>query len=73
VARVYTLAGFIRWAMPLGAGGTVSDVDAQNIAAYVDSKERPSFARKLDDYPDAGPPVDAVYYVNEYAKNPLRR
>jgi thiosulfate dehydrogenase len=73
VARVYTLAGFIRWAMPLGAGGTVSDVDAQNIAAYIDSKERPSFPRKLDDYPDAGPPVDAVYYVNRYPKNPLRR
>jgi thiosulfate dehydrogenase len=61
-ARVYTLAGFIRWAMPLGAGGSVNDVEAQEIAAYVDSKERPVFAGKSDDFADAGVPVDAVYY-----------
>ncbi len=63
VARVYTLAGFIRAAMPVGAAGTVSEIDAQKIAAYIDSKDRPSFARKSDDYPDGGPPEDAVYYV----------
>jgi thiosulfate dehydrogenase len=61
-ARVYTLAGFIRWAMPPGAGGRVSDVEAQEIAAYVDSRERPVFARKSEDFGDAGVPVDAVYY-----------
>jgi S-sulfosulfanyl-L-cysteine sulfohydrolase len=70
VARIYTLAGFIRWAMPLGAGGTVSDADAQNIAAYIDSKPRPAFARKGGDYPDGGPPVDAVYYASQRERRP---
>ena len=60
--RVYTLAGFIRWAMPLGASGTLNDVEAQEIAAYVDSKERPVFAGKSGDFAEAGVPVDAVYY-----------
>jgi len=50
--------------MPIGAAGTVSERDAQNIAAYIDSKDRPSFPRKADDYPDGGPPEDAVYYLS---------
>jgi 2',3'-cyclic-nucleotide 2'-phosphodiesterase (5'-nucleotidase family)/cytochrome c len=73
MARVYTLAGFIRWAMPYGTGGTVNDADAQSVAAYIDSKDRPAYAKKGDDYPDGGPPVDAVYYAGLYPKNPLKR
>jgi 2',3'-cyclic-nucleotide 2'-phosphodiesterase (5'-nucleotidase family)/cytochrome c len=73
VARVYTLAGFIRWAMPFGQGGTLTDVEAQNVAAFIDSKDRPVFARKQGDYPDGGPPTDAVYYASLYPKNPLTR
>lgn len=71
--RVYTLAGFIRWAMPYNAPGSLSDADAQQIAAFINSHERPSFARKETDYPEVGPPEDAVYYTQRYPENPLKR
>jgi 2',3'-cyclic-nucleotide 2'-phosphodiesterase (5'-nucleotidase family)/cytochrome c len=71
LARVYTLAGFLRWAMPLGAGGTLTDAEAQHLAAFIDSKDRPKFVAKTADYPDGGPPVDAVYYASKYPVNPL--
>ena len=71
-ARVYTLAGYVRHAMPLTAPGTLTDEQAQHIAAYVNSHERPSFARKAQDFPNGDVPVDAVYYPR-YPENPLRR
>lgn len=61
MARVYTLAGFLRYAMPLSAPGALSDEEAQQIAAYIDSRPRPVFAGKASDFPK-GVPVDAVYY-----------
>jgi thiosulfate dehydrogenase len=62
MARVYTAAGFIRYAMPLSAPGSLSDREAQEVAAYIDSRPRPSFPRKAEDYPGAAVPSDAVYY-----------
>lgn len=72
-ARVYTLAGFIRWAMPYTNPGSLSDEDAQQIAAFINSHDRPSFERKDEDYPEVGPPEDAVYYPQRYPENPLKR
>ena len=72
-ARVYTLAGFIRHAMPLTAPGSINDTDAQNIAAYINAQERPSYARKDEDFVRARVPVDAVYYPQRYSTHPLRR
>jgi thiosulfate dehydrogenase len=61
MSRIYTLAGYLRFALPLTAPGTLSDEEAQQIAAYIDSQERPVYAAKARDYP-GGVPVDAVYY-----------
>ncbi len=72
MARIYTLAGFIRWAMPLTAPGTLTDREAQQIAAYVDSRPRPVYPDKEHDYAPGRVPVDAVYYPI-YPGNPLRR
>jgi thiosulfate dehydrogenase len=69
-ARVYTLAGYIRYAMPLTQPGILKDDEAQHIAAYINAQTRPVFADKANDY-SAGAPVDAVYYPR-YPKNPLR-
>ena len=69
-ARVYTLAGYVRYAMPLTAPGSLSDEDAQHVAAYIDAQERPVYPDKANDYPN-GAPVDAVYYPR-YPQNPLR-
>jgi thiosulfate dehydrogenase len=60
-ARIYTLAGYVRRAMPLGRGGTLSDEQAQQVAAYINSQPRPKFAGWARDYPAGAVPPDAVY------------
>jgi thiosulfate dehydrogenase len=61
-ARVYTLAGIIRYAMPYLDPGSLSDEDAQHVAAYITSKPRPVYPFKERDYVGGRIPVDAVYY-----------
>ena len=61
-ARVYTLAGMIRYSMPYLDPGNISDADAQNVAAFIDSKPRPAFPFKDRDYRVEKLPPDAVYY-----------
>jgi thiosulfate dehydrogenase len=61
-ARVYTLAGMIRYMMPYLDPGSLTDEEAQHLAAYINSKPRPVFPWKGEDYPGATPPPDAVYY-----------
>lgn len=46
--RIDTAAGFIQHNMPLGRGDTLSDQDAWDVAAFVDSHERPQDPRLID-------------------------
>lgn len=69
-SRVYTLAGYIRYAMPLTQPGILTDEEAQHIAAFINAHQRPVFKGKSNDYA-AGAPIDAVYYPR-YPTNPLR-
>lgn len=71
MARVYTLAGYIRYAMPYDAPGSLTAEEAQQIAAYIDAHDRPAFAHKDRDYTVEKLPKDAVYYERLYPKNPL--
>ncbi len=61
-ARTYTLAGIIRYSMPYLNPGSLSDAEAQQVAAFITSKPRPSYPFKKRDYPSSKIPVDAVYY-----------
>jgi thiosulfate dehydrogenase len=61
-ARVYTLAGIIRYSMPYLSPGSLSDEDAQRVAAFITSKPRPNYPFKQRDYPSGKIPPDAVYY-----------
>lgn len=61
-ARVYTLAGIIRYAMPYLDPGSLTDVEAQQLAAFINSKPRPSYPFKDQDYLVEPLPVDSVYY-----------
>jgi len=61
-ARIYTLAGYIRHAMPYTAPGSLTDEQAQQLAAYIDGKPRPVFPGKRFDYLVEKLPADAVYY-----------
>ncbi|MCA1828117.1 MAG: c-type cytochrome [Myxococcales bacterium] len=61
-ARTYTLAGLFRHSMPYTAPGSLTDEEAQQIAAYITSQPRPSFAAKSLDFLVEPRPPDAVYY-----------
>jgi thiosulfate dehydrogenase len=64
-ARVYTLAGIIRYTMPYLNPGSLTDEEAQDVAAFINSKPRPAFPFKARDYQGGKVPVDAVYYRGE--------
>jgi len=61
-ARVYTLAGIIRYSMPYLNPGSLSDEEAQLVAAFINSQPRPVFPFKPTDYLTDKLPGDAVYY-----------
>lgn len=65
MARVLTAAALIHGNMPLGASWdhpVISTSDAFDVAAYVNSLERPQLASKAADYPDRmKKPIDAPY------------
>jgi thiosulfate dehydrogenase len=61
-ARVYTLAGIIRYTMPYLDPGSLSDEEAQQVAAFISSKPRPRYPFKAKDYSSSPLPADAVYY-----------
>ena len=54
-------AAFIKYNMPLGKGGTLTDQEAVDVAAYVTQQPRPDFAQKAADWPKGGKPSDARY------------
>ena len=63
MARVNTAAAFIRSAMPQTAPGTLTPQQAFDLAAYINSKPRPDFARKEFDWPRGDPPPDVAYPI----------
>ena len=67
-ARVYTLAGMIRYSMPYLDPGNITDEDAQHVAAFIDSKPRPAFPFKERDYRVEKLPPDAIYYTRQQTK-----
>jgi thiosulfate dehydrogenase len=62
-ARVYTLAGIIRYTMPYLDPGSLTDQEAQQLARFITSKPRPSYPFKSQDYRTEKLPVDSVYYT----------
>ncbi|HYS26619.1 MAG TPA: c-type cytochrome [Vicinamibacterales bacterium] len=67
-ARVYTLAGMIRYSMPYLDPGNITDEDAQHVAAFINSKPRPAYPFKDRDYRVEKLPPDAVYYTRLQTK-----
>lgn len=49
MGRISTAAAFIKTNMPFGAGGTLSDQQAWDVAAYMDSRSRPQDPRFTGD------------------------
>jgi thiosulfate dehydrogenase len=61
-ARVYTLAGIVRYTMPYLDPGSLTDEEAQQVAVFITSKPRPSYPFKHQDYLTEKLPPDSVYY-----------
>ena len=61
-ARVYTLAGIIRYTMPYLDPGSLTDEESQQLAFFIDSQPRPAYPFKDHDYLTERLPPDAVYY-----------
>jgi thiosulfate dehydrogenase len=61
MARVTVAAAFIKSNMPRARGWTLSDDDAYDVAAYVNSQPRPDFPNKIHDWPKGGRPADVPY------------
>ena len=61
MARLDTAAAFIKWNMPLGQGGTLTDQESYDIASYFIAQDRPDFAGKALDWPQGDKPADARY------------
>jgi thiosulfate dehydrogenase len=63
MARVNTAAAFIHKVMPRDRPGTLSPQQAFDVAAYINSRPRPDFARKEYDWPHGGAPPDVAYPI----------
>ena len=61
MARVGVAASFIKANMPRGWGWSVTDDEAFDVAAYINSQPRPDFPDKVHDWPNGGKPADVPY------------
>lgn len=61
MARLHTAAGFVKFNMPLGQGGTLTDEEAWDVAAYFTQQQRPDFKKKKKDWSKGEKPKDARY------------
>ena len=61
MARLGNAAAFVRWNMPLGQGGSLSDEDALDVAAFFTRQPRPDYADKGGDWPKGDKPADSRY------------
>lgn len=61
MARVGVAAAFIKANMPRGWGWSLSDEEAYDVAAFINSQPRPDMPGKERDWPKGGKPEDAPY------------
>lgn len=69
MARRLAAAAFVRRNMPYDKPGSLSDQQALDVAAFIDSRPRPDFAGKEKDWPKGGAPKDVAYAIQS-AKSP---
>ncbi|MEO8563759.1 MAG: c-type cytochrome [bacterium] len=67
MAREERAATFIRHFMPQNKPGSLTDQQAYDVAAYIDSKPRPDSPQKERDWPKGGAPQDVPYNTAGHA------
>jgi thiosulfate dehydrogenase len=70
MARLRTAASFIKYNMPFDRPGTLTEQEAFNLAAYVNSHARPDLAGKENDWPKGNAPADVPYATKGRASGP---
>jgi len=73
MARLRTIAGFVRSNMPFNQPGTLSDQQAFDVAAFVVTRPRPDFPGKEKDWPNGDPPPDVAYPTAAAARKAAAR
>ncbi len=79
MGRLYTSAGFIREAMPYGAGHSFENwEDVQDVAGFMNAHKRPHLPRQPKDWAEAGVKKEGVYYQRAqeywgYDMNPMTK
>lgn len=61
MARLNTAAAFVKWNMPFGQGGALTDQEAVDVASFFAYQDRPDFEKKALDWPNGKKPSDARY------------
>jgi thiosulfate dehydrogenase len=72
MARVRTAAAFIRTSMPFDQPGSLTDAQAADVAAYINSRPRPDFKGKENDWPNGDPPPDVAYPTRAATRGPAK-
>lgn len=67
MARVNSAARFIHQLMPRDRPRSLTPQQAFDVATYINTRPRPDFARKADDWPKGGAPPDVAYPVRSAA------
>jgi thiosulfate dehydrogenase len=61
MARVRTAAAFVKVAMPYDNPGSLTPQEAFDLAKFINTRPRPDYARKAEDWPNGDPPPDVAY------------
>ncbi|MDB4870620.1 MAG: cytochrome [Gemmatimonadales bacterium] len=67
MANIVTAASFIHALMPIDRAQRLTEQQAFDVAAYVNTRPRPDFPRKIHDWPKGGKPVGADYHISQAA------
>jgi len=70
MARLRTAASFIKYNMPNDRPGTLTEQQAFDLAAYVNSHARPDLRGKENDWPKGNAPEDVPYLTVGKSKGP---
>ena len=79
MGRMYTSAGFIREAMPYGAGHSFENwEDVQDVAGFMNAHKRPHLPRQPQDWKVSGVKKEGIYYQRaqehwNYSMNPMTK
>jgi thiosulfate dehydrogenase len=71
MARIGTIAAFVRWNMPFDRPASLDDQQAYDVAAFILSHPRPDTPGKERDWPNGDPPEDAAYPTSAGRKGAL--